>query len=514
MFARCFFFCGAFCLVIGAASKLLATNGGEFRITVVDAQTREPIACRLHLKNAKGAPQKAARMPFWNDHFVFPGNVKLRLPRGNYTFELDHGPEYTDRKGYFSIEDNADDEQVIDLTRSVDMAGEGWWSGDLHIHRSEKDIRLLMQAEDLHVAPLITWWNEKNPWKGKPLPKEPVVRFDGNRIYDLLGGEDERGGGALLFFNLANPLDLSGSEREYPPAMKFLLAARAQETPDQPVWIDIEKPFWWDTPIWLASGKVDSIGLANNHMQRDGMLTNEAWGKPRDKSRFRDPRGNGEWSEEIYYHVLNSGLRIPPSAGSASGVMPNPVGYNRIYVWVDKDEFSYAAWWEAFKAGRVVVTNGPLIRPFANNRLPGHVFKGTATEELELEITLNLATREPISYMEIVKDGRVVQSVRLDEMAKTGHLPPVKFTESGWVLVRAVTDNDKTYRFASTAPWYVELGDKPRISKASAQFFLDWVNERTAKLKLTDVAERREVLEFHDQARKFWEERVSQATVD
>ncbi|HVU90175.1 MAG TPA: CehA/McbA family metallohydrolase [Pirellulales bacterium] len=514
MFRRLFLSLAVVLVVNAAGMTLLAAGGGEFRITVVDAQTREPIACRMHLKNVKGVAQKVARMPFWNDHFVFPGEVKLRLPRGNYTFELDHGPEYTDRKGYFTIEDNADDEQVIDLTRAVDMAAEGWWSGDLHIHRAEKDIRLLMEAEDLHVAPLITWWNEKNAWKGKPLPKEPVVRFDGNRIYDLLGGEDERGGGALLFFNLAAPMDFSGAEREYPSSMKYLLAAREQGTAERPVWIDAEKPFWWDMPIWLASGKIDSIGLANNHMQRDGMLTNEAWGKPRDRGRFRDPHGNGEWSEEIYYHVLNCGLRIPPSAGSASGVIPNPVGYNRMYVWVDKDEFSYENWWEAFKAGRVIVTNGPLIRPFANNRLPGHVFKASAGEELQLEITLNLATRETISYMEIVKDGRVVQSVRLDEMAPTGHLPPVKFTESGWVLVRAVTDNAKTYRFASTAPWYVEFGDKPRISKQSAQFFLDWTNERAEKLKLADVDQRREVLAFIDEARQYWEQRVAEANVD
>ena len=35
-----------------------------------------------------------------------------------------------------------------------------------------------------------------------------------------------------------------------------------------------------------------------------------------------------------------------------------------------------------------------------------------------------------------------------------------------------------TYRFATTAPYYVEIGDQPRISKTSAQFFLDWVDER------------------------------------
>jgi hypothetical protein len=502
--------CTVLCVALAPIGYARAAGGGEFRITVVDADTREPIACRMHLKNAKGVPQKAARMPFWNDHFVFPGKLKLKLPKGTYTFELEHGPEYTDRKGQFTIEDHADDEQVIDLKRSVDMAAEGWWAGDLHIHRAQQDIRLLMEAEELHVAPLITWWNEKNSWKGKPLPKESVVRFDGNRFYDLLGGEDERGGGALLFFNLTAPLEIAGAAREYPPSMKFLLAARAQDH----AWIDIEKPFWWDVPIWLASRKVDSIGLANNHMHRDGMLTNEAWGKPRDRNRLRDPQGNGQWSEEIYYHVLNVGLRIPPSAGSASGVLPNPVGYNRVYAWVDKNEFSYTAWWEAFKMGRVVVTNGPLVRPLANNRLPGQVFKGSPGEELELEITLNLATRESISYLDIVKDGRVVQSVRLDEVAKTGHLPPVRFSESGWVLVRAVTDNDKTYRFASTGPWYVEIGERPKISKTSAQFFLDWTLERSEKLKLDDPDERREALSYIEAARKFWEERVADANAD
>jgi len=34
----------------------------------------------------------------------------------------------------------------------------------------------------------------------------------------------------------------------------------------------------------------------------------------------------------------------------------------------------------------------------------------------------------------------------------------VKFNESGWFLVRVITDNPKTFRFASTAPYYVEIG--------------------------------------------------------
>ena len=47
--------------------------------------------------------------------------------------------------------------------------------------------------------------------------------------------------------------------------------------------------------------------------------------------------GVGYWVQEIYYHLLNCGLRVAPSAGSASGVLPNPVGYNRVYVHLPED---------------------------------------------------------------------------------------------------------------------------------------------------------------------------------
>ena len=77
-------------------------------------------------------------------------------------------------------------------------------------------------------------------------------------------------------------------------------------------------------------------------------------------------------------------------------------------------------------------------------------------------------------------------------------------------MIRAVTDVPDTYRFATTGPYYVEIGDQPRISKASAQFFLDWVTERTQNLKLEDADEREAVLKYHRQARDFWQDLVEQ----
>jgi hypothetical protein len=245
------------------------------------------------------------------------------------------------------------------------------------------------------------------------------------------------------------------------------------------------------------------------------MLENEAWGKPRDVKRLRPPWGNGEWSQEIYYHILNAGLRIPPSAGSASGVLPNPVGYNRVYVYCE-GEFTYDAWWKAFREGRVMVTNGPLLRPVINGQFyPGHVFQADEGEEVDIDIALNLATRDTIRYLEIIKDGQVHRTIRLEDYAQAGgRLPTVTFDHSGWFLVRAVTEVPETYRFASTGPYYVEIGDQPRISRTSAQFFLDWVDERMGRVKLDDEEQRREVLSYHESARTFWEDVLQRANVE
>jgi hypothetical protein len=278
--------------------------------------------------------------------------------------------------------------------------------------------------------------------------------------------------------------------------------------------VDIEKPFWWDVPIWLASGQCDSVGLANNHMCRDQMYESEAWGKPRDTERLPSPRGNGFWTQEIYYHILNCGLRLPPSAGSASGVLPNPVGYNRVYVYCGK-RLTWQKWWKGLRAGRSFVSNGPLLRCRVNGQLPGHVFTAAKGRDFRLEIKAAITTRDPISKIEIIKNGQVERAVRFDEWKRTGSPGELTFNESGWFLIRVIADNPKTFRFASTAPYYVEIGGaRRRISKASARFFLDWVRERMGRVKLDDPLQREEVLRHHRQAEKFWEGMVAKANAE
>ena len=82
------------------------------------------------------------------------------------------------------------------------------------------------------------------------------------------------------------------------------------------------------------------------------------------------------------------------------------------------------------------------------------------------------------------------------------------------MLIRAVTNNEKTYRFALTGPYYVEIGQEPRISKKSAQFFLDWVFERAKRIHLEDSEQQQEVLKYHRAARDFWQKRVEDANAE
>jgi hypothetical protein len=497
----------------GLAAAVVArgqAQGGSLELTVVDKATGKPIPCRVHLKDAAGKAQRAAKLPFWNDHFVCRGTATVELPAGKYTIEVERGPEFELHSDSFTLEAGATKKLTVELKRLIDMPAEGWWPGDLHIHRPVEDIELLMQAEELHVAPVITWWNKRNVWAKDRPPAEPLVRFDGNRFYHVMAGEDEREGGALLFFHLPRPLDIATATREYPSPLKFAEEARKQKG----VWIDAEKPFWWDVPTWVAHGQVDSVGLANNHMCRDRMYESEAWGKPRVVERLPAPLGNGYWTQEIYYHLLNCGLRIPPSAGSASGVLPNPVGYNRVYVHVGK-ELTWEKWWEGLRAGRSFVTNGPLLRVLANGELPGHVFTAADGKDVKVELKAQLTTRDKIRFLEVVKDGEVERRVTFEEFTRTGSLGTVSFKTSGWFLVRVIADNPKTFRFASTAPYYVEIGDaKRRVSKRSAKFFLAWVRERAARVKLDDPEQRRDVLKYHTAAEKFWEDMIAKANAD
>jgi len=505
---------------IGFVATLIASLSradGKVTFEITDGDG-EPIPARVHLRDEAGQAVKSLGLTDRLDHLTVDGKRTVSVPAGTYLYGIERSPEWVPVDGEATV---GDSETTIAATleRLVDLSQRGWYSGDLHIHRDPAIVGELLEASDLHIGPVITWWNDSNLWKETPPPDDPLVRLPDDRFAHLVAGEDEREGGALLYFGMDRPIDITGAGREFPSPMTFLEQAREQ-TPD--LHLDIEKPFWWDVPLWLALAEPDTIGLANNHMCRDRMYENEAWGKPRDLQRLPNPRGNGYWTQEIYYHILNAGFRLPPSAGSASGVLPNPVGYNRVYVHVD-GELTWDKWWEGLRAGRSFVTNGPVLLASASmvpkggvglpvQSLPGTVFQSDEPATLRISVNVELWTTDDISQLELIHNGEVAATVECTDDSYQAHTLPLEANESGWFLVRAITDNPRTFRFASSAPFYIEIGGEQRISRTSCQFFLDWVRERMARVpdKLSHPEQLKTVLDDHRQAEMFWEQRMSQ----
>lgn len=146
-------------------------------------------------------------------------------------------------------------------------------------------------------------------------------------------------------------------------------------------------------------------------------------------------------------------------------------------------------------------------------KLPGHVFTAPDGEEVTVEVTVQFSSQDAVRAVEIMKDGQVERTVPTEEATRSGSLGSIRFKESGWFAVRAIVDHSKTFRFAHTAPYYVEIGrNKHRVSKASAQFFRDWTLERSAQLsRIGNASQRQEVLEQVKQAKNFWTQRVAEA---
>lgn len=470
-------------------------NGGELELRVIDADSGKPIGARVKLTDGRGRHPRIRKSAAFADHFTVAGAAVLPLS-GTYQFAIHSGPEYLEQVGALVISRDATDNQTVKLKRFVDMSSHGWWSGDPWVERSRVDSRLLVVGEDLHLLGMPIATDRKSPTTRPPIE---------DRAVDSRGVALVESGGRVHLWNASSmaPQPALSEDASYNSGLAINAITSSDATH-----IEIATPAGWDLPMWVATDNIDSILLHQPKLPATQGTLNR---RPRDKIRYPGASGVGRYHEDIYHHLLNTGLRIAPSASSLSGITKQPPGTFRTYVHLD-GPFSADAWWDGLRKGRVMITNGPLIIPRINGELPGHVFRAAEEETVSLDVKLTLHTREKVDYLEFIKDGVSVREVRLDDWAKAnGKLDPLEFDESGWLIVRAVTNHGDTYRYASTAPYYIEIGNKPRISRESAQFFLDWLIERAKILKSTNDAQRDLILPHLRAARKFWQQRLDTA---
>jgi len=455
-------------------------RAGRLEVTVTESGGGR-LPCRVYL-TAGGKAVYADRLPrFERDgHFSCPGEFAVDLPAGPAGLRIERGLEYRPFTAELTIEPGRTLKQPVRLERWIDMNARGWYSGDLHVHRPVGEMPLLMRADDLNVAPVLTHWNNRHDQVPKPYLVE--AGDDGAaspkpRWFHKLAQEDERAGGAIMLFNLREPVLLTDVTRNAPSGFAYHAAGIEQKA-----FVEVEKPFWWEAPVHVALGKVDAIGVVCNHFQRTGLMDNEAWGRPRDKREYPGPRGFARNVLDLYYRYLDLGWRIAPSAGSATGVLRNPLGANRAYVPLER--FDHDAWYEALRAGRGFVTNGPVIFATVNGKPIGHRFDVPAGGALDAAVEIEVLGRDPLEQAEIVLGGKVVATFRPGEgnprriAARHG----LKVGRSTWLAVRAWEPAPgSVVHFAHTAPFYVTVGGKRPCSADAARFYVQWLDELIAR---------------------------------
>jgi TolB protein len=483
----------------------------KLRVRLRDERGR-PVAARVYLTASDGlawAPAGAinryAALPA-EPFFHAEDSFEILLPAGPTVIEATRGIEYKLTRREIDLSPGRPAEIEIRLERWIDMAARGWFSSDAHIHANytarhhqtitPEDVRLYTAAEDLHYANMMVanssdaFIHDRDYFQGRP------HRLSRGRMVIYWNQEMRNAGlyGHMCLFNLerlVEPLYTGFRDtpqwEDYPPNFDMARRARAQGgavTYAHPGYAPtLEGASARELPVDLALGEVDALDVLSNNPEEVAM--------------------------ELWYRLLNCGLRLGISAGTDSftNVADHYTpGGGRVYARVD-GRMNHRAWVRAFRHHRTMATNGPAIFLTVQGQEPGsriHLPAGTQP----LRVRAQLSSQIPIDKLELIVNGKVRLS-RAESFEET-----ITLDRSAWIALRATGPwnrlvlND-AYAFAHTSPVYVYLGDQPVASAEDARFWMDWIDKliaRTQQRGRFATAERKnEVLALFRRARDFYE---------
>jgi hypothetical protein len=482
---------------------------GRLTVRVQESVSHKPLAFRAYLTDASGAFHRPDSCHIYFEraeerHFLAEDGFEATLPDGAYRLRVERGPEYVPYEATLRVGTDAATHEVI-LRRWVWMNACGWFSGDLHVHRNPDEMRLAVLAEDLNVGTNIVHHNRR---AGSP-PTPTHVHLDETTVYSTGDAEIERlfdGMGATLLLGLDSPLPEVELETLSPPDHFFTDWARRNGAH-----IDGEKPFWKGVPVNAALGELDSMGVVPNHFHRNKVMRESArWGAVPQDARFVGDEGFALWILDLYYRLLNCGIRLPASGGSASGIMPSPVGYCRTYVRMS-EPFEYGNWFTALRNGRSFATNGPMLFLNVSDEEPGALLRFAVEKPVALEARVVALSQTGLEYVELIRDGRVIGREACPPEETRTQLEiraEVAFDRSGWLAARCFERVDGNVRYAQTSPVYVFMGTDPVAISDDARFFEGRVRELIAQAetwnRFRNESERAELLGILRDAEVFY----------
>ncbi|MDI7275636.1 MAG: CehA/McbA family metallohydrolase, partial [Anaerolineae bacterium] len=178
-----------------------------------------------------------------------------------------------------------------------------------------------------------------------------------------------------------------------------------------------------------------------------------------------------------WYRFLNLGHRVAAVGGTDKMWAGMPLGGVRTYACLGDEEFNFANWARAVRAGRTFTTSGPLIGFSVEGHPPGDEVQLPANGGT-LEIEAWADSLQPIHELQIVANGQVVERAAAQEGSGRLRLrAQVRLSGSGWLAARCVSRLVVWHGWpvnvaAHTSPVYVVAGGAELFSPSDATYML------------------------------------------
>ncbi|MCX6621650.1 MAG: CehA/McbA family metallohydrolase [Acidobacteria bacterium] len=427
-----------------AAGTGLLLQGAEraIPVRVIDQQSGQRIPARVRLVDAQGREVVPVGHPAALAENAQEGDVRFQSRRFAYVdggfelapnalplkYQVIKGYEYVFAEGELTADKLKDGAVTIPLARWSDLSSQGWYSGDVHIHHiSPKTCSLEMDAEDLHVANILTsdFTEDQAQFEGK---LNSLSR--GKRLIYV---NQEFRNDQLGHLNLLNLKKLIEPVKPMQHTHHPLHLGVCDRTHQQGGYVS-----WAHFPSWpgvegaldVAMEKIDGLEILS-------VLD------PREMPIFMKqvvPELAGNDGLRLWYRYLNCGFRLTATAGTDKMTTFVTVGANRVFAHVEGD-FTYQAWIDALRHGRTFVTNSPVLRFTVNGKESGATLQFNPARDRVARIHATAESQLPYHRLEIISNGQVI-----GEATPSGgrhraeiHLEhPV--TSSCWIAARAVED--------------------------------------------------------------------------
>ncbi len=514
---------------------------------------------------------------FFQQHVYRNTGEHVMLPPGKFTIKYTRGPEYITQYKQVTIPENTDSIRIhLPLKRWIDVAKRGWYSADHHVHaagcshyyKPEEGVNpadMWRQAlgEDLKVSSVLSWgpgwYHQKNNFTGKEHELsngENIMQYDvevsgfpsshAGHVVLLRLKEDDYPGttkieewpswtGPVLQWAQAQGAVTGyahsgdGLEPLYTENHRLNPAVTEEEKVHAPAWRTYE-----ETSVQVPNYIVPSMnGIGANEY----IVT-----APRGWVNFFSAGNTGLHRElNMWYHTLNSGIRIPISGETDFPCLSDErVGYARSY-FKSNGVINYNNYVEAIKAGRNYVSDGfsHIMNFSVNGAEPGvknsvlHL-KSKQKVTVKADVAAHLAVdQEPRgeeianSHLDIfpcwnierarigktreVKVELIVNGYKVDEkeIVADGSIQPVQFTpeitEGSWVALRI-------YASSHTNPVYIDMKGKSVSIDKSLEWCIKAV-DRCWEMKEPQISDQEKpaAQQAYRQAREWYENKLSKS---